>query len=229
MENWFELLIPVFVVLTWVLQFLFKKKEDNSDEPKRSPTAEEAESAERARRLQEEIRRRIAERRGQAPPAQADESTETQPAPAPASAPSSRRNYDQHQHQRRNLAEDHRSERTTSSFGGDSLEDRLARQMEVVRKSEEERKAAEERARQREIAARKQFEQAAGEQARKSHPAAAVAAIESDPQAYASFLEGLKQDLNNPLGARQAFIFHEIFGAPVGARGRQSGPISDLF
>lgn len=219
MDQWFEILVGAIIILSWLAQAIFGGKKDKEGEaPEGDATA-----AERARRLQEEIRRRIEERR------QADGGPVAETAPAQSQP----RTFDRSQSssERAPMRPERGAPLSTPQAPANSMEAQLRQQMEEVRRTEERRKQALEQLKNQ----RRQQTPAAPDprvpQTRTPEEArAALAAWGRDVRAYAGFLADLKEGLNDPIDARRAFIYSEVFGPPLGARpARRSGSLSDQY
>ncbi|MDE3083897.1 MAG: hypothetical protein KGJ37_01590 [Verrucomicrobiota bacterium] len=197
-----QVLIVVAIVVASLMRKL--KKQRLQSEARQVIDADEAE---RTRRLQEEIRRKIAERTGRAlpqnPPAVQPPVISRREAPLPpttfAPQPSPRRN----------------------------IFEELARQLAETQASaaarERERTAAEEEARGRAVAEQKARELAEAERrmaARAYAVRMAASKTTEQPQTVLSTeIRGkLLADLREPVSLRRAFVLCEVLGAPVGLR-----------
>ena len=226
MDNIGELIIPALVFIFWAISSVAqaakkpKQKNQRRQPPPRPYTPLEHPSNDddaRTRRIQEEIRRKIAERRGSSPqpPAMPDEPRPAynpyepeKPRPAPVQRPAARapeqtlRRESAPSTQKQRPAP--RTEPTYVDFEQpvNRLEAQLAEQQrrmeETQRKAEEARKIA----LQRRQAALKQ-------KSRKS----------STPRTYTGSLQSsVRATLKDPHAARKAVIYYETLGTPVGLR-----------
>ena len=196
MDNLLEILIPLlFFAIYFVSNFLGKKSEDKQEQP-------EENGGDDFRKIREELRRKIQERRGNQGQEQAREATAQEEATANRGGGAVLRES----HPRRGM-----SERRTAPpefveevpvFKNESNFERdLEVQMEEVRRSKEKADAARQQANDR---------------------VAAISRIEGSrsttPRSSASYRQFLREALGDPENLQRSFILHEVFGTPVGMR-----------
>ena len=200
MDNLEDIVVPIIVGIVFLLQAIFGRKKPNGEEED-VPTSTD-DPSDQFRKIREEIQRRIEENRrkqeGGAAPAAPQRSPHPssqrvptmRPASSPAPAP-----------QRPTT---HRPVATHEVSGAERMRQMQA-QIDEARK----------RARQDELRAaaiRRETEERAsayvGYSTRSAHPF----------QSTADLVESVVSDLQDPVSARKALLFSEIFGAPVGLR-----------
>ncbi len=227
--NWILEHLQIVVMLAaafayWLKQTKDKAAEDRTDGPPplNEPSAAD-EQVERTRRIQEEIRRKIAERRaGTARP--------THPSAAPSERP---------------VASSTLAPRPVAQSAGGTLRERMeAKMTEALKRIEDAAKAAAERERAREpaeerwelarptkveIAAREAEKLAAERRAavealaerererRAAATSASLTATLKEPES-ATVARGLRGDLRDPSSLRRAWLLREVLGTPVGLR-----------
>ncbi|QYY36486.1 hypothetical protein [Ruficoccus sp. ZRK36] len=218
LEEW---LVPVVVFVIWAINAaisLAKKKQGEGEEeeaPRRNYTPLDHPSnddAERTRRIQEEIRRKIAERRGGTVPQQQEES-EFQPAhqpppirrtaertPSPLEAPRPMTSPREVAHRRQRMPEP-----TYTDYRDPTQE--LMAQLEARQR---EAKEAEQRAE----AIRRQSR----EKISQSQRAKPILKKRSTGHSFSSMRSSIKQELKDPESVRRAVLHYEILGTPVGLR-----------
>ncbi|HWA10396.1 MAG TPA: hypothetical protein VG838_13160 [Opitutaceae bacterium] len=201
--NWIlshlQIVVVAAVMLTYWINAARARARRGTSAP--APALDEshsgAEDPERTRRIQEEIRRKIAERRGTVPPAVPSAPAAPPPAP-PLVAP-----------------------RPVATPGGvlrEKLEARLA-QARARERAERERRRQEQEARARALAAEKLSAQrqalTASLAAREERPVAPVSdGNYSSPSPRRTWLDELRE----PDRVRRAVILREVLGPPVGLR-----------
>jgi len=227
--DW-EALAPIIFFVLYGIGQLFSKKNKGEDEAesedtetskRRAPTAQQQEASERARRVQEEIRRKIAERRagGEAP---------TQPASRPASAPAG---YDptlpESMQRRERVPETPvaparpapipmptrtQPAQTLSREQGRSNTPAVNPAEAIQKRIAEQRARAAQAAKEREAAERKSA--AALKKAGKAQEAAIAAAEIREGTTAAQ----VRQDLRDPHALRRAIVLNEVLGQPTALR-----------
>ncbi|MBC2596334.1 hypothetical protein H5P28_18865 [Ruficoccus amylovorans] len=224
MDQLGEWLVPVVVFVIWAINAamqMAKKKGEQEEEAEQesrpyTPLDHPAnDNNERARRIQEEIRRKIAERRGEAPPPreQADNGPPPlrQPAdhrmPSPLEAPRPVSNQREPQHRRQQFPRPN----TTSTEPSPYFEvPPPPRNYEA--EIEEQRRQAEEALRRAEAVRR---------QTRAKTPARAPRKPileHSGDATFKSIRGSLRRDLKDPAAVRRAVLHYEIIGPPVSLR-----------
>lgn len=225
LEEW---LVPVVVFVIWAINAaisLAKKKsgEDGGETPARpfTPLNHPAnDDTERTRRIQEEIRRKIAERRGEILPPTADTAPayprEQQPPPlrrpaermpSPLEAPRPMTSPREVAHRRPTFAPD----------AGPVYREQPEPRNDYLAQLEEQRRQIAESERQAE-AIRRQAD-AARLQARERLAHNRQAQRQRHHAAYVNSVAGsLRKDLRDPLAIRKAVLHYEILGTPVGMR-----------
>ncbi|MGJ8637817.1 MAG: hypothetical protein ACSHYA_00365 [Opitutaceae bacterium] len=224
MESLLEYIVPIIIGAFYLFNFL--KKGDDADEsgapPRQPPSREDSEAIERQRKVQEEIRRKIRERREAAAGRQTG---------APVASNSQESAYDRQQRQRREANQAYRESRevvkevkpppirteqqpppivqNTENEGGfswDKSDNAYETQMqERLRQIEATKRQAEQLKRQ--TAARRQ---------------------DTKPKRKSSgsrtFSGPIRDQLKDPAAARAAFIYGEVLGQPVSMRKQSSVP-----
>lgn len=196
MENTLEWLAPlVFFILYAISQFIGKKNADEGEAP--STTSSQDEEAE-ARRIREEIRRRIEERQAQ----QDGAPVSPPPPPAPARQPQAQKSPAPSQ--------------PAGSFGrtisapapeaarGPTATERLEHEMARLERSRQEKDRVAEQVRRK--------------MSRREKQSQALAAKAETARLRAVGRFNIRRDFGSPQDARRAFIYSEIFGMPVGLR-----------
>jgi len=240
MENLFEILIPLLVFIFWIVsQFWGSKEEGGGGSPrpgKRGAPEEGAGDADAERRaVQEEIRRKIAERRRQLAGSEGTES----PPPAPAQQTRLERGGEQYRRQqqpaqgRASAPEASQHSRMEERYGGrghgfpepgrESPEAKPFRIPEPTRNYEAEIESARRRAAEA---------RAKAERVRREKPPPAPRQRPRDAYAYDTdawdnvplfapgvpVREQVRAVLRDPQATRKAVLFQEILGTPVGLR-----------
>ncbi len=205
-NNLLEILIPLLFFAAYFVSQLFGKKSQEEE------MGSEQEPADELRKIREELRRKIEERRKGAQPEVDSRSS----APVEPQAESARGGAVLRESQRRRTmserqtspsqaretagAEDAAS-RSAASRAASTMERDLEAQMEEVRRSKEKADAA-----RREAGAR---------MASVSRAAASGRTRKKSPASYRQFL---RESLDDPRSLQKSFILHEVFGTPVGSR-----------
>lgn len=199
MDNLEDIVVPIIIGIVFLLQAIFGRKKPNGEDED-GPTAAD-DPSDQFRKIREEIQRRIEENRrkqeGGASPAAPHQPAGSQRIPTmrPASSPAPAA---------QRPAAAHRPAATHEVSGAERMRQMQA-QIDEARK----------RARQDELRAaaiRRETEERAsaygGYSTRSAHPF----------QSTADLVESVVSDLQDPVSARKALLFSEIFGAPVGLR-----------
>ncbi|MGF1484318.1 MAG: hypothetical protein ACFBZ8_08135 [Opitutales bacterium] len=233
MEQLIELLIPAIVLILFILGKFFGSSDEEEPLPSRPPRSEDAsdpQTDDRTRQIQEEIRRKIAERRA----AQQGETSLAPPPPVPVQEasppmarnvpppvteqpvfeePAPRRGLSRYEDIGENRWDQFPQESTTiSTPEPEAMSDpaaQLMTQIAAQRQRAEEARRRYEEARQARVSseAKARYEESAATWGR-------VAAHTGE-----SFAESIQRMLLHPNSTRQAFVLHEILGTPVGLRG----------
>ena len=198
MDNLLEWLIPLIFAAIYFFGNMFSGKSDEDSAPgvPNRRREEDPDAIERQRRIQEEIRRKIAERRGQSIP----DSQNSRPAhhsSAPGS-PDSR----PAQPQPRLQPGQQPSHTAAASPYETQMQERL-RQIEATKKQAERLK-----------------QKASALEPQRSSPRASPLTTHQSPLSRAS----ARATLRNPAAARTAFIHAEILGQPISQRKTQTIP-----
>ncbi len=205
MEDLFDILIPLVIAAVYFFgNILSKKSGDEADEglpaPRKRKREVDPEQAERQRQVREEIRRKIAERRGEAPASPAM----PVPPPKPARAVRERtKQTNERVHETRSQEPPAAPEpELAASTYEDAMQAQLA-QIETTRK--------------RAAALKAQSAAATKKLARQGSRIS---------RAGGMGLKGpVRLALRNPGAARAAFIYGEVLGAPVGLRETGTGAL----
>ena len=210
MDNILEILIPLIFAAIYFFGNMFsgKSDEDSATDTGVGRREEDPDAIERQRRIQEEIRRKIAERRA----GEGSRSPLGTPSPSPASRQSQpgsfnadeilrrrqQREQEAHASQERHaVAEQDQGQAATTSYES-HMQERLQR-IEATEKRAEKLK----------------------QQARASRRPQ----VSSSPAPRSSLARGsARATLQNPAAARAAFIYGEILGQPISLRKTQTIP-----
>ena len=197
MDNLLEILLPlVFFAIYFVSQFLGKKSEDEQA-PGKEPSDD-------LRKIREELRRKIQERRQGSPQEYQREEKPPEPSrPEAERGGAVLRESQPHRGmvERRSSSSRNRESASEPALATTSTIERdLEVQMEEVRRSQEKADSARRQARQR-VASINQ--------------AAAKARSQKSATSYRQFL---REALDDPQNLQKSFILHEVFGTPVGMR-----------
>ena len=190
--NWIEYLLPIIFFVLYGISKLFGKGENQEVD---SPASPPGDIGEQQRRIQEEIRRRIAERRAETKPAQSTQTLKPEPPkidrqPAPPRSPFREPELDVPQ-----VAPQRMPDPAVLD-----MQQQLAAQMERLRKAKANTKSD-------------TFSQSI----RRGAPKNAYA-IGKKRSKFRSEISSMLKDAQR---AKKAFLYSEIFGAPMGQR-RQS-------
>lgn len=207
MENLLEVIVPlVFAAIYFFGNMLSKKEEDGAQPPQRPSTTPDPEAVERQRRIQEEIRRKIQERR---------QSSEGEQPVVPVAVPPSSERLRRQETKARRTAREHVKE-TREAAHGKQVPPRLApthsgggyeSQMEAqLQRIEETKRRAE---------------------VLKRQAASSVSAASSERKRSRSshtFSGPVRDQLRDPRAARAAFVYGEVLGPAVSQRKESSVP-----
>lgn len=188
--NWVEYLLPIIFFVLYGISKLFRKGENQEVDAPASPPSD---LGEQQRRIQEEIRRRIAERRQGAEPAQ---STPTLKAPKPkiGRPPVSRRPFRVPEPEKPQAVAPQRMPDTAAL----NMQQQLAAQMERLREANIKSDSLSQKIR-------------GGAQKN-------VYAITKKHGMRGHFRSEFTSMLKDAQRAKRAFLYSEIFGAPMGQR-----------
>jgi hypothetical protein len=207
-DNLQVILVVAGVIAYWVNQRRREKAGEEADYdgdgiPENRPVrkdldGQDPEADDRARRIQEEIRRKILERRGEGVP----DAPPPLPSPTPAPTPDPMR--------------------SPPPVAGGSLGDLLRRAIEEVRDPEAESRAAAEQAareRQRQMLEQMRELEVQAQTAREEQIALrAAASARAFPAQRVRSRSALAAELRDPETLRRAILFREVLGPPVGLR-----------
>lgn len=205
--DWIFSHLQIFIAVAGAVAYFLKQQKDaTTREPEEESDASKGsmtEDTERTRRIQEEIRRKIAERRGGAQPPLVATATSARPLASPVLAP-----------------------RPVANSGGGVLREKLETKLAQAQAREQARVAAQDRKEQLEGQLRENETVRLAEQRRfaeisianrAENKATAVAQTTADALAARGSRAWL-DDLRNPDSARRAMVLREVLGAPVGLR-----------
>ncbi|MGE9296864.1 MAG: hypothetical protein ACQKBV_11305 [Puniceicoccales bacterium] len=220
--DFIDIVVPIIVFIVWLVGqlggALSKKNQDEAQEDQQRPFTPLNDPSNdddaRTRRIQEEIRRKIAERRGQSP----DQDQQPAPPPlrreAPAAPPPLRRepargNYDTTwgEESAYSTGETRRDE--SPSFAPSAPARDYAAELEEQRRRREETERAAQRARQR--VGNQMQSMLGGEIGSRSRR-------RSSSHSGTALSRRVRNQLTDPRAAREAFVYMEILGTPVGQR-----------
>jgi hypothetical protein len=203
--DWILSHLQVVIAVAGAVAYFLKQQKDaagrEQEKDASAPTGSMTEDTERTRRIQEEIRRKIAERRGEKPTL-VSTTTSARPLASPVLAP-----------------------RPVASSGG-GLREKLETKLAQAQARERARVAAQDRKDQLEDQLRDNEAARLAEQRRLAeislvnraeNKATAVAQTAADAQASRGSRAWL-DDLRNPQSARRAIVLREVLGEPVGLR-----------
>jgi hypothetical protein len=215
-DNIFEILVPLAFAAIYFFGNMFTgKKEDEAEPPPLVPrdadSGETDEGAERQRRIQEEIRRKIMERRrsqsGESPapplPVERPRPREERAARAPEPVPQVR------QVVREQTAHD-------NTFSWDRSDDAYDKSMDARLRQIEETKRRAERLKKQADNAHMKNEIGSGPAKRAKR------------RSGGHFSGPVRESLADPAAARVAFIYGEVLGRPVGLRDASSSSVPGL-
>ncbi|MGF1447828.1 MAG: hypothetical protein ACFB20_00270 [Opitutales bacterium] len=236
METLLEFLIPAIVILLFFLGKIFgnDQEADEARPPARpqSPAGPTEATDDRTRQIQEEIRRKIAERRaaqeGEAPAASPPTTMPPQPVArqmpppvpaAPAAPESPPRGLSRYEDVADNRWDEPAAQTETFSVPESSPATPPSSVAAFQAQLEQQRRRAEE--------ARRRLEQAREERARQEREARFKDAAQSwghtPLDAEESLARSVQRMLRHPNATRQAFVLYEILGTPVGLRSPEGG------
>ncbi len=187
--NWIEYLLPIIFFVLYGISKIFGKGDNKEVDAPASPPVD---IGEQQRRIQEEIRRRIAERRAEATPAQSTQTLKPEPPkidrPAPPRSPLREPELDVPQ-----VAQQKMPDPAVLD-----MQPQLAAQMERLR--EENKKSDSLRQSIRRVVKKDDY------------------AIATKSGNRSHFRNEITSMLNDAQSAKKAFLYSEIFGVPMGQR-----------
>ena len=187
--NWIEYLLPIIFFVLYGISKIFGKGDNKEVDAPASPPVD---IGEQQRRIQEEIRRRIAERRAEATPAQSTQTLKPEPPkidrPAPPRSPLREPELDVPQ-----VAQQKMPDPAVLD-----MQRQLAAQMERLR--EENKKSDSLRQSIRRVVKKDDY------------------AIATKSGNRSHFRNEITSMLNDAQSAKKAFLYSEIFGVPMGQR-----------
>ena len=220
MENWKEFLVPLIFAAIYFFGNIMSKGEEGGTPtaPRRDRSPDDDEAAERQRKIQEEIRRKIMERR------QAAQRDETATSPPKAGRQS---DYDRQLLERRESRNQKRevspapvpqqSPQTPSPIAKEADDASGTYSWEVTGNAYETQ--IEEQLRQIEATKRK------AEQLKKQAAKAGAKATDKRTARNKRTVAGpVRQQLQDPAAARAAFIYAEVLGQPISMKKQSSVP-----
>lgn len=217
MENLLDMLIPIIIVVGWVLKGLFSGNAEEEEGPQPRPRSGPDESypdtdyEQRQRRIQEEIRRKILERRqavegGVMEPSQQQRPVVTSPDHAEAKRRRVQERLKQRKERQREVTERvHETAEDIHETAGGFSWDNSGQAYEQVLEAQQAR--IEETRRQ---AARLQSQLASRSQQTDSQV--------TRTRKRRSYRGPIREKLRDPAAAREAIIYSEVLGKPVGLR-----------
>jgi len=209
MDNFLEILLPLlFFAVYFISQFFGKKSGDDEEAPKQENVPDDM------RKIREELRRKIAERRGQKPGEPQPQNRKIEPVPVDDARGGS---VLKESRKRRGMVDEKREAFERSGEGVPSykkpvvaesnFERDLEMQMEEVRRSEAKVESARKLSRERAESIR------AG----------------AKKKSIISYRQFLREALEDPNSLQKSFVLYEVFGTPVGMRrDSQTRPSFDL-
>lgn len=207
MDNLLEYIIPVIFAAIYFFGNMLSKNSDDEAEPKRPLVEEDPDVAERQRRIQEEIRRKIMERRN-ATGSSGEGGRDSRPEPAERPRPE--------------LAERtwHHPEQVKGEHGRDFRSEPAERtRPEPVSSFDHDLQAKLEQ-----IEATKRRAEKLKKQAHASSAQASSVQSADAPSRRTSLRGPVRSTLRDPAAARAAFIYGEVLGPPVSQRKSQTVP-----
>jgi len=244
MDNLFEYLIPIVFAAVYFFGNMLSKKSGDEAAPGREP--EDADAIERQRHIQEEIRRKIMERRegGRQSPSASEsardrESPHSRRQPQPSASESARDRESPYSHrqpqpsasveQRRETREQHKKTRQaeTSIHKRQTREDaRQQPQPGFTWDKSDNAYDHEMQAKLQQIEATKQKAEKLKKQAAQSQTRRTTSSKNSSLPTPHSPLSraSVRSTLRSPAAARAAFIYSEVLGPPISQRKTQTVP-----
>lgn len=222
MDNLFEFLVPIVVFIIWIVSGIFNKVQENKPARRESPRQQQAQS-EQARRIREEIRKKIEQRKNES--GQGEEQRRYDPT----------KPYGQQSHPAQQYREQKAPplppqytqepeyndpwENESSSENTYDL-DKLQEQIQNTRKRVEETEQAASALNAGDLTASNPYQYKEQDDfwendITKAEKGRYRASLQTDIAAI----------LKDPRGARKGFLYYEILGQPVGSRrNEQTGP-----
>ena len=205
MESLQDYIVPIAVIIIWVLGKLFggQAEEDGAPPSPRQPTPPNENQAERTRQIQEEIRRKIAERRRESqppsqPPPVPQRAQRTEPEPAQARRSAQRTTA---------TARQPEPEPQSPAYGWDHPQRDLQQELRIKAQEAEAARLKAEAAR---MEARARIA--------KVKPEAVVPMTSANLNLGGTPADFIRSALADPLSTRNAFVFQEVVGTPVALR-----------
>jgi hypothetical protein len=212
MDNLFEYIVPIiFAAIYFIGNMLSKKSDDDSapsDTPRRG-AAEDPDAVERQRRIQEEIRRKIMERR-----------RATESGNASETAPRQESSADANLRERRAVAEQRRQQSHPESSIPNSSS-RIPHPVAQANAFGDDMQAKLEQIEATKRRAEKLKKQAAASQ--RTNPAQ-NAGRSGNAKRARPIRGSVRSSLRDPVAARAAFIYGEVLGTPVSEKKASSVP-----
>jgi len=222
MDNLFEILVPIIFAAIYFLGNMFSKKSDDEAAPNPRRTSEgDTDAIERQRRIQEEIRRKIMERRREADGGAMAPRTSSAPSQSSDGQRRATREQQKETHQAESSAHKRQPREThppqprethpqpEAGFSWDESDNAYEQEMQAKLQQIEatKRRAA-------------QLKKQAGTSAKRSerHPST------SRRPALSLFKGPVRSTLRDPAAARVAFIYSEVLGQPISQRKHQTVP-----
>ncbi|MGB0743496.1 MAG: hypothetical protein ACPGSB_03120 [Opitutales bacterium] len=218
MDNLLEILVPLIFAAIYFFGSMFGKSKDDEDAPpgqprRRGADEQDADAVERQRRIQEEIRRKIMERRRSA------EGSQTETVPSGQELRERREEVEAPQESRQVKQETsggppplvgHAEERqaTPPTFSWDESDNAYGASMQAQLKQIE--------------ATKRRAEKLKNEAAKKRKDLEGTTKAKRRSGGY--FTGPVRESLQDPQAARVAFIYGEVLGQPVSLRKGQSVP-----
>ena len=205
LNNLDNVIIPIIIMVLYGLGSAAQKKDQKKKKEQRSRQQQaDPNEARRVREIQEEIRRKIADRTGRTPPP-IKKPTRAQPVQMPPQSPGRKRTILEKPH---GLPE-HSQKYSDEQRGSSSRPTRQPQPQPVFETDTYEREIEEKMRQVRKLEAQAKRRTLPPPLTR--HPRPKVAAGELRTQLY--------KDLSHPLGLRKAVLVSEILGSPVGIKG----------
>lgn len=233
MDNILEILVPLIFAAIYFFGNMLSGKSDQEDPspgmPGRRNREVDEEAAERQRKIQEEIRRKIMERRG----ASDDGAPAQQPVPTQTAqretgltrADEEMRRRREEIQRRREQQDRERQEREEAARAALARQSQQPAVPEFVPATEDPPYDAYENQMESRL---KRIEETKRQAARLQQQAAAAkkkaaSSVASKRGSSGGLLRGpVRESLNDPAAARAAFIYGEVLGRPIGLRGSES-------
>ena len=201
MESLQDYIVPIAVIIIWVLGKLFGgQAEEGGAPPPPGKSAPNEDQAERARQIQEEIRRKIAERRGQSQPQQQPTPVQQRAEPEPAQARRSAQRT-------ATTARQPEPEPQSPAHGWEYANRDLQQELRIKAQEAEAARLKAEAAR---MEARARIA--------KVKPEAVVPMAAANTDLSGTPADFIRSAFADPQSTRNAFVFQEVVGTPVALR-----------